>query len=298
MSPVVAVVAVGGVLGVGVYLVAAVDAALEGRPRPLVAPWRRAAFLLLQRRTVTERPDAEAWALAPVLLVGLAGVGLTAIPLDEGVAVADVDAGLVLFGAAMIIVMVAVFLQGWSPNSVLALVAGYRFAAVALSFGIAFSLVLLTTALPAESLSVGAIVRAQSGTWNVVAQPLGLPVYLVTAAAVAFWGPLRIPEGADVAGGTVVEASGVQLLLWRVGRAAILVTLAAMGAAAFLGGHLGPWLPGWAWMAVKTLAVLGVLLVGGRNLARIPVARFVWLGWVVLLPLALVDVFASGILLL
>ena len=298
MNPLAGLVAVGGILLSGAYLVAIVDGILEGRPHVLARPWRRSAFLLLQRRTVTERPDAEAWALAPVLLIGLAAVGLTAIPFDAGLAIADVDAGLVLFGAAMIVVMVAVFLQGWSPNSVLALIAGYRFAAVALSFAIAFSLVLLTTALPAESLSVGAIVAVQEGTWNVIAQPIGLPVYLVTAAALAFWGPLRIPEGADVAGGTVAEASGVQLLLWRVGRAAVLVTLSAMGAAAFLGGYLGPWLPGWAWMAIKTVVVLIVLVAGGRGLARVPVHRFVWLGWVVLLPLALVDVFASGSLLL
>ncbi len=300
MNPVVSVLFVGGVLGVGAYVVAVLDRAfgpVSRGPRDwFVWPIRRAAFLAVQRRTETERPDAEAWILAPALLAALAAAGLTAVPVTPSLAVADVSAGVVLFGAAMIIVMVAVFLQGWSPNSLFPLIGAYRFAAMALSFGIPFSLVVLTTAIPAESLSVGAIVASQEGLWNVVRQPLGLPVYLVTGAAVAFWGPFRIPEGTDLAGGAVLEASGSARAVWRIARAGVLVTLSVMGAAIFLGGHLGPVLPGWAWTALKTLVLLAVFVWSGHAFARMRVERFVWFGWVVLLPVALVDVFASGIL--
>ncbi len=299
MNPVQAVLFIGVVLGTGAYLVAVLDRVFAGAPGGLRGgltwPIRRTAFLLVQRRSETERPDAEAWTLAPVLLAALAAVGLAAVPFTPSLAVADVSAGIVLFGAAMIIVMVAVFLQGWSPNSIFPLIAAYRFAAMALSFGIPFSLVVLTTAIPAESLSVGAVVASQEGLWNVVRQPLGLPVYLVTGAAVAFWGPFRIPEGTDLAGGTALEASGPTLAVWRIARAGVLVTLSVMGAAIFLGGHLGPVLPGWAWTTVKSVALLTLFVWSGRAFARMRVERFVWFGWVILLPIALVDVFASGI---
>jgi len=62
----------------------------------------------------------------------------------------------------------------------------------------------------------------------------------------------------------------------------------------FLGGYLGPVLPGWLWTIVKTIVLLVILALAGRTMARMRVQTFVWFGWVVLLPLALVDVFVSG----
>ncbi|GMQ93398.1 MAG: hypothetical protein BMS9Abin12_0875 [Acidimicrobiia bacterium] len=260
----------------------------------LVYPVRRLSFLLLQPVTTTERPDFSAWILATALLPALAAVGAVAIPIAGPSAGGDISAGLVLFGAAMLVVLVAVFIFGWAPNSVFPMIGGYRFAAVVLSIGIPFSLVVLTTAIPAESLSVGVIVESQSNLWYLVVQPLGFVIYLITAAAIAFWGPFDLPEGADLAGGIVVEASGVRLAMWRFGRAALMVTLSLMGQAVFLGGYLGPVLPGWLWTVIKTAILLVLLALTGRTLARMRVQRFVWFGWVVLLPLALVDVFVSG----
>ena len=303
MNPLTSVALVAVVLGVSVYLVAVIDRAIELRVSGAslsVAVWRypvaTAARLLLQRRTRTERPDSEAWAFGPMMLGGLAAVGLTAIPFSAGLEIANVPAGIVLFGAAMIQVKVAVFLHGWGPNSVFPMVGAFRMAALALSVGIPFSLVLITTALPAESLSVGVIIESQQTWWNVVRQPLGLPIYLVTALGFAFWGPLGVADAADLAGGTSVESSGAALLAWRIAQAAVLVALSAMGAAAFLGGYLGPILPGWLWMIVKT-AVLSVLMIWlGHRVARVRIENVVKAGWLVLLPLALVDVFVSGAL--
>jgi len=282
----------------GAYVLAVTDRLLSGSGAgvrsALTYPVKRLSFLMLQPVTTTERPDYGAWILAPPLLGALAAVGAVAVPIGGPSPGGDIPTGLVLFGAAMLIVLVAVFIFGWAANSVFPMVGGYRFAAVVLSIGIPFSLVVLTTAIPAESLSVGVIVEAQSNLWFLIEQPLGLPIYLVTAAAIAFWGPFDLPEGADIAGGIVVEASGARLAMWRVSRASLMVTLALMGQAVFLGGYLGPVLPGWLWTVVKTALLLIVLALSGRTIARIRVQTFVWFGWVVLLPLALVDVFLSG----
>ena len=282
----------------GAYVLAVTDRLVGGSSpnvrSAFVYPIGRLSFLLVQPVTTTERPDLQAWILAPALLAALAAVGAVAIPIGGPSAGGDISAGLVLFGAAMLIVLVAVFIFGWAANSVLSMIGGYRFAAMVLSVGIPFSLVVLTTAIPAESLSVGTIVESQSSLRYIVVQPLGFVIYLITAAAMAFWGPFDLPEGADLGGGVVVEASGPRLAMWRFAQAALLVTLSLMGAAVFLGGYLGPVLPGWLWTVVKTASLLIVLALTGRTIARLRVQRFVWFGWVVLLPLALVDVFVSG----
>lgn len=290
---------------VGGYAVAVLDRllgrAVAGEPAGggvVLEPVRTAALLTLQRPSRTERPDAAAWGLAPALLAGVAAVALAVVPLAPGGAAAGVQEGFVLFAAAVAFVMVAVYLHGWAPNAVLPLVGGYRFVAQALSLQIPFLLALLATALPAESLAVGDIVAAQQGLWNVARQPLGLPLYLVVGVGIGFWGPLNLPDAADLAGGTTGEISGVQALLWTVARSWLLVAVAAMGAAAFLGGYWGPVLPGPVWVIVKTLALLAVLVATRHLLARMRLERFVVVCWAGLIPLALVNIFVSGVLLL
>jgi NADH-quinone oxidoreductase subunit H len=302
VGPIVGLVAVAAVLAVGVYVVALLEAAIgevvAGRRRALrevaAAPVRRAALAIVSGTGRTERPDLPGWVVAPALLMGLAAVALGTVPFGPGFSVADPATGFVLFSAAIALVMIAVYLHGWSPNSLWPLHGAYRFAAEALSFQMPFLLAMLATTLPAESLQIRAIVEAQEGLWNVVRQPLGLPLYLVVAAGAAFWGPLGLPDADDLAGGTAAEAGGADRLLWQAARAAMLVAVAAMGATAFLGGWWGPVLPGPLWVVVKTLLLLVVLVAGGHLLARVRIQRFVVACWVVLLPLALVNIFVAG----
>jgi NADH-quinone oxidoreductase subunit H len=298
-----AVTVVLGAALVGVWLAAWFDvvfsrlvAGVSVRPLDaVVAPLRSAASSWWKAGTTTERPDAGTWALAPALLAALAAVALATVPLAPGLLAANVANGIVLFGAAMALVVVAVFLQGWSPNSPLPMIGGYRFIAAGLSYEIPLLLVLIAAALPARSLALEPIVASQEHLWNLVRQPLGLPIYLIAGLGLAFWGPLALPEAEDLAGGSSLEVSGGSRVVWRVAQLLVLVAVAAMGAAAFLGGWWGPLLPGAAWMVAKTLALLALLVAARHLVARVPTEKYVFISWVVLIPLSLVDVFAAGI---
>ena len=296
-----AILGVGVAVTVGAYVVAVADRAIAtvvaGEPvrwSVLAGPTRSVALGLVQGGTTTERPDGPAWALAPALYLGLAAAALAVVPLSETLVAAPIEGGIVLFGAAQALAVIPVFLNGWSSNSILPLIGAYRFIAQALSYEMPNLLALLSVSVPASSLALGDIVASQQGLWNVVRIPLGLPLFIFAAAGLAFWGPVNFPDGADLAGGTQAETSGVHLLAWRAGRAAMLVATAAMGAAAFLGGWLGPGLPGWAWMVAKTLVLL-VLLVASRHLVgRMRLERYVVISWVVLIPLALLNVLIAA----
>lgn len=297
--------ATAALMTVGVYLVLILDRLVGslvafGVPQwrqAIVGPIEEAALAMLQQPTVTERPDGAGWAFAPALLGGLAAAALVVVVPGPGSTV-EMPAGLVLFGAATALVTIAVFLHGWSANSVFPLIGTYRFVALALSIEIPFFLVLIAAALPAESLGVGDVVRSQSGIWNVIRQPLGLPIYLLGGLGVAFWGPLGFADADDLAGGTLAEVSGFARITWLWGQAAVLVAVAGMGAAAFFGGWLGPWLPGWLWLALKTGLLLLALVATRHMFARVRLERFVVFAWTVLIPLALLDVFLAGVLLL
>lgn len=301
MHPLLAALVGGAVLAVGAALVTALDAAMgavvAGGPGPLAAvagARRRAALAWSRPGTVTERPDLVLWVVAPAAYVGVAALGLAVLPLGAGVAIADVRTGIVVFGAVEVLAMVAVYLHGWAANSALALVGGYRFVAEALSFLLLSMFVLIAAALPAESLAFGEIVASQSGLWNVVRQPLGLPLFTVVALGTTFWGPLNLPDGADLAGGTSLEVGGPARVAWQFARRAMLAVYAIATSVVFLGGHLGPVLPGPVWLALKSLVVATGFVWLGHRVGRVPVDRFVRVAWTVLLPVAFLHLAVTG----
>lgn len=176
---------------VGAYAVGVLDALWArvaagralGLSEAVASPWRRGSLLLLQQGVSTERPDSPAWVLAPALYAGFAAAAATVIPLSESWVVADVRAGIVLWGSAEALAMVAVYLHGWSPNAPFPLLGGYRFVAQALSYELLSMFVLIAVALPAGSLQLSEIVRSQAGLWNVVRHPPGLPLWLVVTSS-------------------------------------------------------------------------------------------------------------------
>lgn len=291
-----------GALAIGVYVVALLEAVVRttvaGAPIRTAAfgePIRRGALLLAQQGPATERPDAAAWTVAPALYVALAAAGLTVVPWSRSFSIADVDAGIVLWGTVEALVIVAIFLHGWSANSHQPLLAGYRFLAAGVSYVLLSMFVLIAVAIPAESLALSDIVASQHHVWNVVRQPLGLPLFAIVVLGSSTWGPLDVAGGNDLAGGTTADVSGPALLLWHAARAAMLTSSAAIAATMFLGGWQGPFAAGPVWVVAKTAAVLAAFVAAGHLLARVRVERFVVLSWTVLLPIAFADLVIAGL---
>ena len=289
------------VLLFGAWCVAVLDnlalALIERRSAAgaLTAPLYGASALLRQQQNRTEAPDLLNWKLAPALYLGLAAAGVAVVPLAPGDILADLQAGIVLWGAVEALTVVVVFLHGWSANSMLALIGAYRYVAIGLPVMLLSMFVLIAAALPAESLAVSAIVESQRSLWNVVRQPLGLPLFLLLGLSLSFRGPFNYADSADLAGGTAAEVSGASRLLWEFARLAMLAAVAAMASTVFLGGYLGPVLPGPLWLLLKTAALLIVLVAASHLFARLSPARMLTLLWVVLLPLAFVDLLWAGV---
>ncbi len=289
------------ILLLGAYVVAVLNQALSVRQGEftfatvLLEPIREGSLLLNQRLSCTERPDLLLWVMAPATYAAVAACALTVVPLADSTAIADVRTGIVLFGAAEALAIVALFMHGWAPNSHLALIGGYRFVALGLSYELLSMFVLIAAALPAESLQISKIVSSQEGLWNVVRQPLSLPLWIVVSLGVTFTGPLNLADGTDLVSGTSLEISGRHLLLWKIGRGGMLTVFSAMGANVLLGGWTGPLLPGWTWILIKTLALMLIYTWVGRSVPRIPVERAVLYLWTIGLPLSFLHLLWAGI---
>jgi NADH-quinone oxidoreductase subunit H len=233
------------------------------------------------------------------LYLVLAFVGVALVPFSTSGALVDIPAGIVLWGAVESLTVVAVFLHGWSANALFPLLGAYRYVAVGLPIMLVSMFVLIAAALPAQSLALGAIVQSQAGLWNVVRQPLGLPLFLLLGLSLTLRGPFNYADSADLAGGTDAERSGPPRAVWQWARLSMAVSFSAMAATVFLGGPLGP---AWGtaelgplWLTLKTAVVLALLVAASHLLARMPPSRMLTLLWTVLLPLSFVGLVAAGI---
>ncbi|MEU6141117.1 NADH-quinone oxidoreductase subunit H [Streptomyces sp. NPDC047081] len=260
-------------------------------------PGREALRHLVQQPRRTRASDLPLTRIGAALLPAAAILAAVVLPLGFR-SVSDLPEGIVWFNAMESLAWAAVWLAGWGPNSALSLIGGYRFLAQGLAYELPHMLAITTAALGAESLRVGEVVERQAGLWFAVWMPAAFGIYLLSAMAMAFWGPFDQPVGRDVAGGAAAELSGADRVLFLGGRWLLLVVAAAFSVPLFLGGGHGPLLPGWAWTVVKTGAVLIVLIWGRRRLPTLRMERYVELAWVVLTPAAILQALVVAVVVL
>jgi NADH-quinone oxidoreductase subunit H len=304
VTPAWALIAFPIVLAALALLAAAFDSVLTavatGRPAPLKAmsdPLREAARLVVQQRRRTFMPDILLMRIGIFTLVVAAVLAGVVLPLGDR-PVADLSVGIVWFNAMEVCVWGSLWLTGWGPNSVYPLIGGYRFLAQGLAYELPHMFALITAALGAGSLRIGDVVGAQRGLWFAVWMPVAFAVYLISAVAMAFWGPMNQAVGSDIAGGVRAELSGPDRLIFQAGRYALLAVAAAAAVPLFLGGGVGPVLPAWLWTALKTIAVLAVLVWAKHRLPAIRMDRFMEVSWMVLIPATLLQMLIVGIVVL
>jgi NADH-quinone oxidoreductase subunit H len=280
------------ILGSLALFAAALDGALSARANGasggLARPFGETARLLRQRRRTTVEADSLLWRIGGAGLLVTAALMVTVVPLGEWT-IFDLDVGVMWFNAMDVLVWAVVWLTGWGSNSAHSLVGGYRFLAHGLGYELPLMFALVAPAIAAGSLNVGQVAAAQEGLWFAVWMPVAFLVYLLGVVAFSIGGPFAPAIGPDVAGGVRAELSGPDRLVFEAGRYALLVAGAAFAVPMFLGGGAGPLLSGWAWVLVKTMALLTVLVWARRRVPALRPDKFMEVGWMLLLPAVLVQ---------
>ncbi len=221
------------------------------------------------------------------------------IPLTSGLIITDLATGALFINAALVYVLVALLMAGWGPDGAYAMVGGWRFLGQLIAYAMLIVMPITAVVMRAESLLTTQIVVSQADLWNIIYQPLGFVLFFVAAMALAFLPPFDLPTAqGELAGGVEAEYTGVRLAVFRLGRLVLIVTLATATVIFYLGGWQGPWLPPWAWSAIKILAVSVTMLLAGRTMPRIREEHLLAWCWKLGVPLALLNIFLVGILVL
>jgi len=263
--------------------------------RATLAPWVRLARALGQRRASTLAADRLLGRTAVVALPVVALLMAALLP-SGGLILADSPVGLVWFNALDVTVWALWWLAGWGPNSLYPLIGGYRFLAQAMSYELPLMFAITAPAVAAHSLRFSDVVAAQHGLWFAVWMPVAFAVFCLSVVGFSLLSPLNHPAGVDIAGGVSAELAGLPRILIGAGRYLLVTAGSATAAVLFLGAGAGPWLPAAVWLVLKTV-VLACALVALRNwLPTIRADRFVEVGWLVLLPVTLIQLLLVSVL--
>ena len=281
------------------WCVAVLDAWLStGRLRPL-GPLTAALTLLARESLVPRKPDRLFFETAPILLLAAAVLAAAVLPLGPERVIADLATGALFVNAALAYVLVALLMAGWGPDGAYAMIGGWRFLGQTIAYSMLIVMPITAVAMRAQSLLTTTIVASQAGLWNVLYQPLGFALFFLASMAVAFLPPFDLPVSpGELAGGVEAEYTGARLAVFRLGRTVLVVSLATATTVFYLGGWLGSGLTPWLWSALKTLAVASTMLAIGHVVPRIREAHLLAWAWKAGIPLALLNIFLVGVLLL
>ncbi|MCG3169569.1 MAG: NADH-quinone oxidoreductase subunit H [Pseudomonadales bacterium] len=245
--------------------------------------------------------DRTTFLLAPVIAMSALLISYVIVPVAPGWQVADFDIGILFFLAMAGLAVYAVLFAGWSSDNKYSLLGGVRSAAQTVSYEVFMGLSLMGVVAQAGSFDMRAIVEAQRGMWFIVPQFLGFVTFALAGVAVTHRSPFDLPEAEqELAAGYHTEYAGMKWAMFFVGEYVGIVVVSSLLATLFLGGWLGPG-PEWLaplWFALKTLLFVMLFILLRAALPRPRYDHLMTAGWMVCLPVTLLNLLLTGAVLL
>jgi NADH-quinone oxidoreductase subunit H len=239
--------------------------------------------------------DKFFFVLSPAWLMTATLSGFAVVAVAPGIAVADLNVGVLFFLAASALGVYGVVLAGWSSNSKYSLLGALRASAQMLSYEAFMGLSLMGVVLLAGSFSLREIVEAQRGLWFCVPQAAGFVIFFIAGLAETHRLPFDLPEAEnELVAGYHTEYSGMKFAMFFLGEYVGITLISAMIVTLFFGGWLGPWLPPVAWFLLKTFFFIAMIILVRGSLPRPRIDQLTGLAWKVLLPLSIVNLLATG----
>ena len=274
------------------------------------------AIKLLTKEDV--RPDsADRWVFELAVFFVFVPVFLmfVPIPFTETWFIRDLELGFLYVFAVLGLSIIGVIMAGWGSDNKYALLGGIRAAAQAISYELPMLLaaagVIMIAAghlqddgLVGGALNLNFIAGDQRTTPYIVLQPLGFVIFMIGALAELHRPPFDMPVAeSEVVGGYFVEYSGIRWSLFFLAEYTGLFLMVMLASTVFLGGWNFPYGEdgGLGLQIVLTLlkagALIFVLFWLRAMFPRLRIDQLMAFSWKVLLPFALLQVLANGIIL-
>jgi NADH-quinone oxidoreductase subunit H len=239
--------------------------------------------------------DKPVFIIAPAVIMITVLMTFAVIPFAPNILVADLNIGVLFFLAMSSLGVYSVVLAGWSSNNKYSLLGSLRASAQMLSYEVFMGLSLMGVVMLAGSFNLREIVEAQHRLWFCIPQFVGLIIFAVAGIAETHRLPFDLPEAeSELVAGFHSEYSGLKFGMFFVGEYLGITLISAMIVTLFFGGWLGPVLPPVVWFFLKTFVFICGFILLRATLPRPRYDQLMAYGWMVMLPLALLNVVVTG----
>ena len=308
-----------------IYAERRISAFMQGRlgpnrvgPQGLLQPIADGIKFLMKEDVIPAGVDKPVYLLAPAMLLIPALLTFAVIPFVASITlfgrviplqVADINVGILYILALTSIGVYGLVLAGWSSNSKYPLIGGLRSSAQLISYELAMGLAIVSIVLLAGSLRLNDIIANQQGyffSWNICKQPLAFLIFLIAIYAETNRLPFDLTESEqELVGGYHTEYSSMKFAMFFMAEYANMITGAALTVTLFFGGWDVPFIN------ESSMGILGVILsiLSFAFKTAFFLFLYIWvrwtfprfrydqlmnLGWKVLLPLALINIFLTA----
>ncbi|UCD59226.1 MAG: NADH-quinone oxidoreductase subunit NuoH [Candidatus Hydrogenedentota bacterium] len=279
---------------------------------------------LFKEDIIPSRADKVIFVIAPAMIVVPAFMTFAAIPFGDTVTIAGREVRLQIaglnIGLLYVLAMGSISVYGiifgsWASANKYSMMGGLRSCAQMISYEIPLGLSVMGVLMLTGSLRLERVVEAQTAylwgvvpRWNILFQPLAFLLFLISAMAENNRLPFDLPEAEqELVAGYHTEYSSIKFAMYFMAEYAAMVTSSALVVILFLGGWHVPGLG-----AIGLPALLEDLIQVGAFVLKVGMFLFLYLWvrwtlprfrydqlmrlcWKVLLPLALANIFVTGI---
>ncbi len=264
-------------------------------PFGLLQPVADAIKVLLKEDIIPAKGDKIVHWLAPVVTFSPVLMIFAVVPFGDGVLLADLNVGILYVVAISSVSTVGIFMAGWGSSNKYSLLGAMRNVAAVVSYEIPVVLAIASVVLIAGSLSLNQIVLAQDIPF-ILLQPLGFLLFFIGGCAEINRSPFDLLEAdSELVAGFHTEYSGMKFAMFYLAEYAEALVISTIIATLFLGGWRGPVLPPWLWFVGKVIVVFFVMVWTRTTLPRVRIDQLMALAWKFLFPLALINLFITGI---
>ncbi|WP_307394708.1 NADH-quinone oxidoreductase subunit NuoH [Bacillus horti] len=263
--------------------------------------------LLIKEDTIPHKADRPLFIIAPVIAFVPSFLILAVIPFTDKLYFSDIGVGLLYYIAISGLSTLGIMAGAWASNNKYALIGGMRAVAQMISYEIPLVMSVIGVILISGSLNLNTIVETQANHfWFILLQPIAFLVFVVAAVAELNRTPFDLAEAeSELVSGYHVEYSGFRFAIFMLAEYVYMFAMAALITVLFLGGWHPPfpellpfltYIPGALWFALKFSFMIFFFIWLRATLPRLRADHLMEMGWKVLLPIALLNIFVTAII--
>lgn len=210
----------------------------------LLQAFADALKLLLKEYVSPTQANLSLFFLGPIITLIFSLLGYLAIPYGPGLALNDLNLGILYMLAVSSLSTYGILLAGWSANSKYAFLGSLRSTAQLISYELILSSAILLVVMLTGSLNLTINIEAQRAIWFIVPLFPVFIIFFIGSVAETNRAPFDLAEAeSELVSGFMTEHAAVIFVFFFLAEYASIVLICILTSILFLGGYLYDYVP-------------------------------------------------------